>query len=59
VDAMQARPEAQARARKFFQHLLGRGVMIGAPGLFVLSTVLTEADIDHVVEVSLEALRTL
>lgn len=57
--AMQAHPQARERAQTFFQHLLGRGVMIGAPGLFVLSTALDEADIDKVVELSLEALRRL
>jgi glutamate-1-semialdehyde 2,1-aminomutase len=57
VRAMQSHPEARDRAQKFFAHLLSRGVMIGAPGLFVLSTALTEADIDHIVEVSLDALR--
>jgi glutamate-1-semialdehyde 2,1-aminomutase len=59
VEAMRKHPEAHVRARSFFQHLLGRGVMIGAPGLFVLSTVLTEADIDQVIDVSLEALRRI
>lgn len=59
VEAMQTHPEARERTQRFFQHLLGRGVMIGAPGLFVLSTALTEADIDRVIEVSLEALRAL
>ena len=59
VAAMQAHPEARQRAERFFQYLLNHGVMIGAPGLFVLSTALSEADIDQVVEVSLEALRSL
>jgi glutamate-1-semialdehyde 2,1-aminomutase len=59
VDAMQAHPEARTHAQAFFQHLLTRGVMIGAPGLFVLSTALTEGDIDHVIDVSLEGLRKL
>ena len=59
VEAMQTHPQARERAQRFFQHLLGRGVMIGAPGLFVLSTALTEEDVDKVIEVSLEALRAL
>jgi glutamate-1-semialdehyde 2,1-aminomutase len=59
VAAMQANPQARQRAEGFFRHLLNRGVMIGAPGLFVLSTALTEDDIDKVCEVSLEALRAL
>lgn len=52
-------PEARVRAAKFFQELLNQGVIIGAAGLFVLSTALTEADIDFVVEASLKALRRL
>jgi glutamate-1-semialdehyde 2,1-aminomutase len=59
VAAMAAHPEARGRAETFFRYLLNHGVMIGAPGLFVLSTALTEADIDRVCEVSLEALRRL
>jgi len=59
VAAMLANPEARPRAERFFRHLLNNGVMIGAPGLFVLSTALTEADIDRVCEVSLDALRAL
>lgn len=57
--AMQAHPEARDRAARFFQHLLQNGVIIGAAGLFVLSTAMTEADIDRMCEVSLEALRGL
>ncbi len=59
VRAMQSHPEARDRGQRFFAHLLSKGVMIGAPGLFVLSTALTEADIDRITEVSLEALRRL
>lgn len=54
-----ANPEARARADRFFRALLERGVMIGAPGLFVLSTALTDEDIDQVLEAALAALRTL
>ncbi len=59
VEAMKAHPEARRRAEAFFHYLLNHGVMIGAPGLFVLSTVLTEADIDQVTDVALEALRRI
>ena len=59
VEAMQAHPEARQRAEAFFRDLLNHGVMIGAPGLFVLSTALTEADIDRVCDVSLAALRRI
>jgi glutamate-1-semialdehyde 2,1-aminomutase len=57
--AMRAHPDARGRAERFFHHLLANGVMIGAPGLFVLSTALTEADIDKVCEVALTGLRQL
>ncbi len=59
VEAMKAHPEARTRAEAFFRHLLNHGLLIGAPGLFVLSTALTEADIDRACEVSLAALRSL
>jgi glutamate-1-semialdehyde 2,1-aminomutase len=59
VAAMRAKPDARVRAEAFFRHLLNHGIMIGAPGLFVLSTALTEADIDRACEVSLAALRSL
>jgi glutamate-1-semialdehyde aminotransferase len=59
VAAMKAYPGARGRAEGFFRHLLNRGVMIGAPGLFVLSTALTDDDIDQACEISLEALRAL
>jgi glutamate-1-semialdehyde 2,1-aminomutase len=59
VEAMKANPEARKRAEAFFRGLLNHGVMIGAPGLFVLSTALTEADIDRVIQVSLDALRLI
>jgi glutamate-1-semialdehyde 2,1-aminomutase len=59
VAAMDASPDARKRGQAFFQYLLTKGVMIGGAGLFVLSTALTEADIDRVIEVSLEALRKI
>jgi len=59
VAALAANPDAPRRAAAFFNDLLDHGVMIGASGLFVLSTALTEADIDQVCEVSLGALRRL
>ncbi len=59
VEAQQAHPEARQRAEAFFRHLLNDGVMIGAPGLFVLSTALTEGDIDRVIEAALKALRRM
>ncbi len=59
VASMQANPKARERAQSVFQQLLSRGVIIGAPGLFVLSTALTEADIDKAVDITLEALRRI
>jgi glutamate-1-semialdehyde 2,1-aminomutase len=57
--AMRANPAARLRAEQFFNYLLDHGVMIGASGFFVLSTALTEADIDQVCDVSLGGLRAL
>ncbi len=57
--AMKAHPEARARAEQFFHYLLDNGVMIGASGFFVLSTALTETDIDQVSDVALKGLRVL
>ncbi len=59
VAAMQAFPQARLRAERFFRYMLDHGVMIGASGFFVLSTALTEADIDFVCETALGALRSL
>jgi glutamate-1-semialdehyde 2,1-aminomutase len=57
--AMRANPSARIRAEQFFNYLLDHGVIVGASGFFVLSTALTEADIDQVCEVSLAGLRSL
>ncbi|HEV2364313.1 MAG TPA: aspartate aminotransferase family protein [Caulobacteraceae bacterium] len=57
--AMRENPAARERAERFFHYLLEHGVMIGAPGFFVLSTALTDADIDRVCETALAALRAL
>lgn len=59
VTAADANPDAARRSSAFFRTLLDNGVMIGASGIFVLSTALTETDIDQVCEVSLKALRGL
>ena len=39
--------------------MLNNGVLMGAPGFFVLSTANTEADIDHVVEQAYEAFKII
>lgn len=59
VAAAAADPAAAARSAAFFRHLTENGVLISPTGTFVLSTALTEADIDEVCEVSLAALRRL
>jgi glutamate-1-semialdehyde 2,1-aminomutase len=59
VAAMHAHPEARTRTEGFFRHFLDHGVIIGAAGLFVLSTANTEDQIDRACELSLEALRAL
>jgi glutamate-1-semialdehyde 2,1-aminomutase len=55
--AMRADPAARARGERFFRYLLDHGVMIGASGFFVLSTALSEADIDRVCQIALDGLR--
>ena len=47
------------RTDLFFRHMLNNGVLMGAPGYFVLSTALTEADIDYVIEQSVDAFRAM
>jgi glutamate-1-semialdehyde aminotransferase len=49
VRARMDNPDAGRKAEHFFHHMLNNGVLMGAPGFFVLSTALTEADIDHVI----------
>lgn len=58
-EAIADNPKARQRAEIFFKGMMDRGVIIGAPGLFVLSTALTEDDIDRVLEASLSVLRTM
>jgi glutamate-1-semialdehyde 2,1-aminomutase len=57
--ARAARPDAAQRTQAFFRHMLNHGVLMGASGIFVLSTAHTEADVDRVIEESLVALRSL
>lgn len=52
-------PDAGKRAETFFRHMLNNGILMGAPGFFVLSTAVTEADIDHTIEEALKALRKM
>lgn len=51
--------DAQQRAEKLFHHFLNNGILIGAPGFFVLSTAVTEEEVDRTIETTLEGLRKL
>ncbi len=59
VASQRGHVQASARAEKFFRFMLNNGVLMGAPGFFVLSTPLTETDIDFVIEKTIEGLRQL
>jgi glutamate-1-semialdehyde 2,1-aminomutase len=59
VAAATAYPDAIACSERFFRTMLNNGVLMGAGGSFVLSTALTEADIDRVCDTALGALRAL
>ena len=59
VRAVRGNAQAQERAARFFRHMLNNGILMGAPGLFVLSTALTEADIDFTIEKALAGLRAM
>lgn len=52
-------PTIGQRSEFLFRHLLNRGVYMGSYGFFVLSTATTEAEVDHITEVTLEGLRAL
>jgi glutamate-1-semialdehyde 2,1-aminomutase len=56
---MMENPQMKANAEIFFHHMLNNGVLMGAPGFFVLSTALTEADVDHVVDQAYEAFKLI
>lgn len=51
--------DVRKRAETVFRHLLNNGILIGAPGFFVLSTAITEEEVDHAIETTLQALRLL
>jgi glutamate-1-semialdehyde aminotransferase len=59
VNSMRGNAEAQARAGQFFRFMLNNGVLMGAPGFFVLSTALTDADIDFVLDKTVQSLRAM
>lgn len=59
VKARMGNAQAGERAEKFFRYMLNHGILMGAPGFFVLSTAITEQEIDYTVETALAALRTM
>ncbi len=59
VSMMRSNASASQRAEAFFNHMLNNGILMGAPGFFVFSTAVTDADIDHTLDKALNALRKL
>ncbi|HEY1709563.1 MAG TPA: aspartate aminotransferase family protein [Rhizomicrobium sp.] len=59
VNSMRGNAEAQSRAAQFFRFMLNNGVLMGAPGFIVLSTALTDGDIDFVLEKAVQGLREM
>lgn len=57
--AMAANPDATRRADLFFRGMLDRGYIMAPHGFFVLSTPMTEADIDRLTDDALATLRAL
>jgi len=57
VNNRRGNEEAQSRAAQFFRFMLNNGVLMGAPGFFVLSTALTDDDVTYVLEKAVEGLR--
>jgi glutamate-1-semialdehyde 2,1-aminomutase len=56
---MGADPAVGRRAEHLFRHLLNHGVYMGSYGFFVLSTATSEAEVDHVIQVTLDGLRAM
>jgi glutamate-1-semialdehyde 2,1-aminomutase len=52
-------PGMMERSYRFFVHMLNHGVLMTHYGFILLSTAMTEKDIDHLVETSLDGLRKL
>ncbi len=59
VAARRSNAQSGVRAETFFRHMLNHGVLMGAPGFFVLSTAVTEDEVDHTIETALAALRSM
>jgi glutamate-1-semialdehyde 2,1-aminomutase len=56
---MMTQPAVMQNADTFFRQMLNSGVYLASQGFFVLSTAMTEADIDFVIEQTLQSLRAL
>ena len=59
VQLMGSDPTVMQQSDAFFRHMLNRGVYMASQGFFVLSTAMTEADIDFILEQALDSLRAL
>jgi glutamate-1-semialdehyde 2,1-aminomutase len=59
MNVMMRDPGVMQKADSFFKHMLNEGVYLASQGFFVLSTAMTESDIDFVLEKSLVSLRAM
>jgi len=59
VAKIAANPQVMKKSEMLFHHMLNHGVIIGAQGFFVLSTAITESEVDHAIEVVLSGLKAL
>jgi glutamate-1-semialdehyde 2,1-aminomutase len=59
VASRRSNAQAGVRAEKFFRYMLNHGVLMGAPGFFVLSTAITDDEVDYTIETALAALKTM
>ena len=57
VSAMTQDPQMMEKSYKFFVHMLNNGVLMTHHGFMLLSTPMTENDIDHMLEMALAGLR--
>jgi glutamate-1-semialdehyde 2,1-aminomutase len=59
LNMMAADPTVMQQSDTFFRHMLNRGVYMASQGFMVLSTAMTEADIDFILEQALDSLRAM
>jgi glutamate-1-semialdehyde 2,1-aminomutase len=59
MGVMMSEPGLMQRGERFFNNMLNEGVYMASQGFFVLSTPMTEADIDFILEKALLSLRNL